>query len=286
MNVDRLLGYQFEEVEEAYSAKDAILYALGIGFGSEFTDRKHLQFVYEDGLVVFPTIALVLAYPGFWIARPEFGVDWKAVLHGEQAVTFHRPIAPSGRVRGKLRVDGIVDKGPKGAFVYSRRELFDAESGELLATQRQTTVCRNDGGLAYAPEPVEAPARAEWVRPDGPPDEVYRIETSERAALLYRLSGDWNPLHADPDIARQAGFRSPILHGLCTFGMAARAVVESLCGFDASRLRHVELRFSAPMYPGETLVTSMWRNAGDVLFEAFAEGGTRPVVTQGRAVIE
>jgi acyl dehydratase len=287
MNVDRLLGYHFEEFRQEYTNKDTILYALGIGLGSDDpTDPRQLQFLYEDGLVAFPTLALVLAYPGFWISRPEFEVDWKGVLHGEQAATFHKPIPSAGVVRSVLTVDAIVDKGPKGAFVYSRRDLFDLRRDDLLVTQRQITICRNDGGLPSGLTTGNAPERAAWVRPGCDPDVVSRITVPRNAALLYRLNGDWNPLHADPTVARQAGFEQPILHGLCTFGIAGRAIVESVCGHRADRLRHLETRFSSPVYPGDTLVTSIWIDSGDVLFEATTERSQTTVLSQGRARVD
>lgn len=238
-----------------FTRRDTMLYALGVGAGQD-RETSDLRFVYEEGLQALPTMALVLAYPGFWHKEPQYGIDWKRVLHAEQSVTVHRPIPVEGEIRGELTVEKIIDKGAvKGALLYSLRRIFLEPSGELLATLRQMSFLRGDGGkggsagTAPAPHPI----------PERVPDLRISLGTRPEQALVYRLSGDYNPLHADPKVAVEAGLPRPILHGLCTFGVAARALLRSLCGNDPSRLRRLDGRFTAPVFPGEQLDVWIWK---------------------------
>ncbi len=265
IDYEKLKNWHFPDLEHRYEAKDTILYALGVGCGADPMDRTELPFVYEDGLKALPTMAVVLGYPGFWLKDPDTGVDWRKILHGEQGLVIHKPLPASGTVIGRTRVTEIVDKGPgKGALLYSDREVFDKATGDLLATLTSTTFIRGEGGFGGpsgpAPEPHALPERA--------PDLAVDLKTLPQAALIYRLSGDYNPLHADPDVATAAGFERPILHGLCTYAVAGRAVLKACCGNDPSRLRRFDLRFSAPVLPGETVRTEIWRDGSRVSFRA------------------
>jgi acyl dehydratase len=252
----RLKAWSFPDVKQHYTAKDAILYALGIGLGRDPVNAEELRFLYEDGLAVLPTFAVVLGYPGGWLRDPETGVDWKQVLHGEQELVLHRPLPPEGTVVGRTRVEEIIDKGAgKGALIYSSREVSDAASGELLCTLRSTTFCRGDGGFGGPAGPTKSPHRI----PEKPHELECDLATSPRAALIYRLSGDYNPLHIDPAVARVAGFPGPILHGLGTYGVAGHALLRTLCGYDPGRLERMDVRFSAVVFPGETIRTEIWR---------------------------
>ncbi len=258
IDYQKLKAWPFKEIAQPYAAKDCILYALGLGLGADPLDREQLRFVYEDGLQMLPTMPVVLASPGFWLRDPGTGVEWKTVLHGEQGLTIHRPLPAAGTVVGITRIEEIIDKGPgKGALIYSRRDLRDQHSGELLCSLSSTSFCRSEGGFGGPPGPTrplhELPSRGFDLSCDLP--------TLPQAALIYRLSGDYNPLHADPAIAAAAGFRQPILHGLCTYGVAGHALLKTLCGYDPSRLRRMDVRFSAPVYPGETIRTEIWREA-------------------------
>jgi acyl dehydratase len=262
---DKLLALNIPEVEHSYSEKDAILYALGLGFGHDPINADELAFVYEKNLKVLPTFAVVLGYPGFWARDLDSGIDWVKLVAGEQALTIHRPLAPRGTVTGKTRVVDIIDKGAgKGALVLSERKVVDKASGALVATLRQTTFCRGDGGFGgpprEAPAPHQLPARA--------PDLVCDLPTRPEAALVYRLSGDPNPLHVDPDVAKAAGFPRPILHGLATFGIAGHALLRGLCDYDPARLVGLAGRFSAPVFPGETIRTEIWRDGAVASFRA------------------
>ena len=256
----RLLDWRIPTVEQTYSEKDVILYGLGLGLGLDADDPHQLGFVYEKGLRILPTQAAVLGYPGFWLSDPGTGVDWQHVLHGEQGLIVHRPLAVAGEVVGRTRVEAIVDKGAgKGALLYSTRELLDARTDERICTLTTTHFLRADGGFGGPAGPVKPVA----AMPTTPPEVTQDIPTSRQSALIYRLSGDRNPVHADPDIARSAGFARPILHGLASFGMAAYAVIKCFCEGEPARLRSISVRFSAPVFPGETLRMQMWRSGAE-----------------------
>jgi acyl dehydratase len=214
---------------------------------------------------VLPSFAAVLGWPGFWVRDLATGIDWVKVVAGEQGLVLHRPLGPRGSVIGRTRVTGIIDKGPgKGAHVYSARELIDGMSGEKIATVTQTTICRGDGGFGG---PQRA-APAVHPLPQRAPDLVCDRGTRPEAALIYRLSGDPNPLHADPAVAQAAGFARPILHGLASFGIACHGILKCFCNHDPAWLKAISGRFSAPVFPGETIRTEMWRDGLMVSFRA------------------
>jgi acyl dehydratase len=259
IDYQRLKNWPFPEVEHSYGAKDTMLYALGLGLGADPMDRDQLRFVYEEGLKALPTMAVVLALPGQWSKNPETGINWKLLLHGEQGLVLEKPLPPAGTVVARTVIDEIIDKGAgKGALIYSRRDIRDKETGALLASLTSTSFLRGDGGFGGP----SGPTRPVHDLPERAPDLVADIATLPQAALIYRLSGDYNPLHADPEIATAAGFPQPILHGLCTFGVAGHALLRTLCGYDAAKLKRMEVRFSAPVFPGETIRTEIWREGG------------------------
>jgi acyl dehydratase len=256
IDYQKLKSWPFQEIVQPYTAKDCILYALGLGLGADPLDAQQLRFVYEDNLQMLPTMPVVLGNVGFWIRDAGTGIEWKTVLHGEQGLTIHRPLPASGTVVGMTRIEEIIDKGPgKGALIYSRRDLRDQQSGELLCSLSSTSFCRSEGGFGGPSGPTRAPHEL----PARGPDLSCDLPTLPQTALIYRLSGDYNPLHADPAVAAAAGFKQPILHGLCTYGVAGHAILKTLCGYDPSRLRRIDVRFSAPVYPGETIRTEIWR---------------------------
>ena len=265
----KLKNWPFEEVTQSYSARDSILYALGIGLGSDPMDESQLPYVFEESeaFVAVPTMALVLAGPGFWSRDPRTGIDWVRILHGEQKVVLHKPLPAAATVRARTKVTGIVDKGAgKGALILSERCLRDSESGEVLATLTSTIFARGNGGYGGPSDTAPVPHRL----PDRAPDMVCELATLPQAALIYRLSGDYNPLHASPSVARSAGFARPILHGLCTLGVAGHAILRSCCEYDPERFRSFQARFSAPVYPGETIGTELWCDGEHVSFRATA----------------
>jgi Acyl dehydratase len=277
-------NWAFNDVEQTYTEKDVMLYALGIGLGHNPLDAKQLDFVYEKNLKVFPTIGSVLAFQGFWMRDPRAGITWVKLVHGEQRMRFHKPFSPSATVRGKIRVTHVVDKGAdKGAIVVVERDIYDASDNSLLVTVQQTTFLRADGGFGVsdpAPEPLpKVPERA--------PDHICTLPTLPQAALLYRLNGDINPLHVDPEVADKAGFPKPILHGLCTYGVAAHAVLKTFCDYDPARLSRFDVRFSAPVYPGETIVVEMWKGEGSVVhFQAKVAERDVLVLSNGAAEVK
>jgi acyl dehydratase len=282
IDADKLLALKVPDVAHDYTEKDATLYALGIGLGHDPTDETELAFVYEKNLKVLPTFACVLGYTPFWLRDQGTGIDFLKAVHGEQGVVIHRPIAPRGEVVGITRILDVVDKGPgKGALIYSERRIVDRASGEPIATLTQTTFCRGDGGFGGPQRPTPAP----HALPDRAPDFVCDLGTRPEAALIYRLSGDTNPLHAEPSHAKAAGFPRPILHGLATFGVAGHAVLKTICGYDPSRLIAMDGRFSAPVFPGETIRTEMWRDGGVISFRARVRERDVTAINNGRAEV-
>ena len=283
IDYDKIKNWQFPDIEQTYTAKDSILYALGVGYGHDPMDEAQLQFVYEKNLRVAPTMPVVMAHPGFWMMNPATGIDWVKIVHGEQALRIHRSIPVSGTVIGRMRVKAIVDKGKdKGALVCQERSITDKASGAVLATLDHTTFCRGDGGIGKSdPAPPAPPAV-----PEGAPDASCDLPTLLQAALIYRLCADPNPLHAEPAVARAAGFSRPILHGLCTYGVAGHAILRTFCNYEPEKLSGLSVRFSAPVYPGETIRTQMWRRGGTILFRSLAIERNVVVLNNGVATIK
>jgi acyl dehydratase len=280
---EKILNWPFDEVVETYSMRDSVIYALGLGFGFNPTDPDELKYVYEDGLQTFPTMPVVLGHPGPWMTNPETGIDYVKVLHGEQSLEIHQDLPVEGTIVAQNKVIDVVDKGTdKGALIVNERKLYEQASGDLLCTQKAVIFARGNGGFGG---PVTASPKPH-VLPDREPDATVDIPTSPQAALLYRLNGDYNPLHADPAIAEKAGFKAPILHGLASFGVAARAVLKSLNNTDSFRLKSFGLRFSAPVYPGETIRTEIWRDGNEVSFRARVPERDVIALTNGIAVVD
>lgn len=276
IDYQKLLAREFPVLEHKYDAKDCVLYALGLGLGADPCDQSHLRVLYEgnENFAALPAMVNVLTYPGFWAKEPDTGLTWEMVLHGEQSFTLHDALPTEGTLLGKTKITGIIDKGAdKGALVYSEREITEKQSGRLIATVAGTMFARGDGGFASGDGDIgktDGPAKPVHKLPDREPDLFHDFKTSPRNALIYRLSGDFNPLHADPEIAKKAGFKQPILHGLCTLAVASWSVTAALCNGDCSALKHMQLRFSSPVYPGETIRTEMWQDGNEISFRARA----------------
>ena len=282
LNYKKIVNWPFEDVIQSYSERDSIIYALSLGLGSNATDPSELKFVYEKELQTFPTMAVVMGHPGPWMQDPETGIDFVKVLHGEQYLEIHKPLPTEGSIIGRTRVVDVIDKGvDKGALIITERKLYEQKTGDLLNTQSAIIFARGDGGFGGPATSAPAPHSL----PDRDPDRVVDIPISTQAALLYRLNGDYNPLHADPVIAKKAGFEAPILHGLASYGIAARAVLKALDNGDASELRSFGLRFSAPVYPGETIRTDVWKDSNIVSFRASVVERDMTVLKNGRAEI-
>ena len=255
----------FAPVRQRYTERDTMLYALSLGLGNDPLDAAALPFVFEGaagGLRTLPSQAVVLGYPGFWAREADTGIDWVKLLHGEQRMRLHRPLPASADIVGNNRITHLTDKGEgKGAIMVTERRLETAD-GELLATVQQVSFLRGDGGYSQRDggQPSDEPLPALRPTPeDRAPDFTDAQAIRPEAALLYRLMGDFNPLHADPEVARAAGFERPILHGLASYGLVAHALVRQCADHDPARLRALDMRFTAPVFPGETLVTEIWR---------------------------
>ena len=290
IHYQQLKARAFEPVRQHYTQRDTMLYALSLGVGNDPLDSKNLPLVYEgmdQPLQALPTMSSVLGYPGFWMKQEDSGIDWVKLVHGEQRTTIHQPVPVDAKVVGKTRVTRIIDKGAgKGAIVVSERSL-EGEDGTLYATLEQVTFCRGDGGysqeLGGQPSDESLPALA--ATPETAPQWTFEHRIRPEAALLYRLMGDYNPLHADPRVAQAAGFEKPILHGLATYGMVGHALVMTACGGDASQLRSIHARFSSPVYPGETLRTEIWQSGKSLKFRALVVERNIVVLSHGNGSV-
>lgn len=282
MNLEAIERLRLAPIEHRYTQKDTILYALGVGYGDRPADPAQLQFLYEPMLRAVPSICNVLAHPGFWVNRPELGLDWIKLLHGEQAYEIERRIPVEGALRGEYEIVAVEDKGAeKGAVMHVAKRLYNIATGDRLATVTSVYMLRGDGGQGgFGTPPVPPDAL-----PDGAPDKVIDIPTLPQAALIYRLSGDVNPIHVDPVAAAKAGFPQPILHGLCTMGLATRALIETIADGDPTRLKALSIRFSKPVYPGEIIRTEIFRTASGARFRARAVDRDVVVLDRGVAVI-
>ena len=290
LDYQRLKSWPFGVIEHTYTDRDTMLYALGIGFGTDPLDERQLRFVYEQNLQAMPTQAVVLGFPGFWARHPESTIDWVRLVLGAHSLRIHRPLQPRGTVIAHNAVTRVVDKGAgRGALVVTERRLLEKGSGELLATMEQLSFCRGDGGysvpsVAYPQgQPSDEPPPAPHVVPETAPEITCDLATRPESALLYRLSADFNPLHADPQTAGAAGFPRPILHGLATYGVACHAVLKSCCDYRPERLKALSARFAAPVYPGETIRTEIWPGGNHASFRVRVVERDLIVLGNGRA---
>ena len=241
--------------EQCYTERDTILYAQGIGAGQQGT-AADLCWLYEPQLQALPTMAVVLASTPTWLGEAGTGVDMSRVLHGEQRLAVNRPLAPRAKVRSCSRILDLKDKGPGRDVVMTlERRLHDTADGAHLATCHSVVLLRGYGSAAggASPSPAVLPALPP-VPMDAVCDVVIDVPTRVDQAALYRLSGDLNPLHIDPAVARRAGFEQPPLHGLCTFGIAGRVLLQ-----EGDALLHLAGRFAGPVWPGELLRIEIWR---------------------------
>ncbi len=278
----RLLSLKLPDTEQHYTEKDVMLYALGVGLGHDPVEQRELPFVYEKNLKVLPTFPVVLGFNPFLLRDHDIGVNFEMTVHGEEHLTLHRPLARSGNIVARHRILDVIDKGAgKGALLLMERAISDKTTGEAVATIRQTVFCRADGGFSDEARP----SRPVHPIPERAPDLVCDLATRPEMALIYRLSADVNPLHADPDVAREAGFPRPILQGLGTFGVAGHAILRSVCDYDPARLRSIAGRFSALVFPGETIRTEIWRDSDAVSFRARVVERDAVAINNGRAEV-
>ncbi len=286
INDEAVRNWDFGPIVQQYAQRDTMLYALGIGMGADPLDEGELRFVFEKQLQAVPTMATVLGSPGFWWKDPRTGADWVKLVHGEQEVRLFRPLPVAAAIAATNKVVSITDKGEgKGAIAVIERELRDEQTGEVLAKGRNVSFLRGDGGFSArggrsdpGPEPLPGV-------PDRTADVEVSLPTLDRQALIYRLSGDYNVLHADPAVAKAAGFARPILHGLCTYGMAVHALLKTVCKYDASGIRRVATRFTSPVTPGETVRFEFW-DGGNERFHLRANVDSRKAVVLNNGLIE
>ncbi len=287
LDYQKTRAWQSGDVRHGYSAKDVILYALGVGAGADPCDETQLRLIYEKNLAVLPSMATVLASPGFWMRdTPELGIDYLKLVHGEQSVELLRPLRPDATLIGRSRVTRLVDKGEgKGAVMHVEKQLIDEPTQQVVAITEQVLFLRGDGGFSNGSggdRPVSSPS----ALPESPPDQIIELTTRPDQAALYRLSGDLNPLHIDPAVAARAGFPKPILHGLASYGIVCRGLVQACCAGDPARLTAMRARLSAPVYPGETIQLECWRAGDRVAFQGRVPAREVTVITHGRATIQ
>jgi acyl dehydratase len=272
------LGQKF-----AYSDREVMLYACGIGMGADPMDERELAFVNEASAIarplkVVPTFASVAA----WGAGPgEMNLNRVMVVDGERDITFHRPLAVAANLLVDSRVLAVFDKGKDKGAVIRHQSVLKNDNGEELATLVASRFARGDGGFGGPsegqPEPHNVPTRA--------PDRSVDISTRPDQALIYRLCGDRNPLHSDPEFARRAGFPKPILHGMCTFGITCRGILQTYADYDPAAFRQHAARFSSPVYPGEIVTLDMWKDGNVISFEAKVKAREAVVIRNGKAVL-
>ena len=275
LNLDAV-GKVSDPAEKSWDSKDAILYALGVGAGTD-----ELSFVTENSIdvdqQVLPTMAVVLMAAGGGGGLTDLGdFNWAMLVHGEQGVRLHQPIPVSGTLSSTTEITGIYDKG-KGALVVMETKAKDAATGEPLFDTTMSAFIRGEGGWGGD----RGPSGPQNVPPERDPDHSVTYQTRPDQALIYRLSGDRNPLHSDPQFAALAGFDRPILHGLCTFGFTGRALLHTLCDGDPSRFTSMDGRFSSPVFPGESLTVNMWVDGGEAVFQTTGDDG-RVVLDAGK----
>jgi acyl dehydratase len=268
------IGKKLGSVTHTYTERDVMLYALGVGAGSD-----ELQFTYERDLKVLPTFSVIPSFPAMLNLGDAMDVNPALVLHGEQGIEMHAPIPSSGTITTTPTIKAIYDK-VKGAVVVVETESVDAK-GKLLFRNTSSIFARGEGGFGGD----RGPSGAKHTPPDRKPDKSVAMKTLPQQALIYRLSGDMNPLHADPDFAKIGGYDRPILHGLCTFGYVGRAVLQAWCNNEPERMKSFEVRFSGVVYPGETITTDMWEvGKGKVVLTARTERG-EAVLTSAAAEV-
>jgi acyl dehydratase len=281
LNYDELMSKSIYDIPFTYTDIETMFYALSVGMGRDPLNRKELPYVYEQGglLHTMPTLCTVLVPNMF---PPDLGWDYSQVLHAEQRMQLYRPLPPAADLLIDKKVVDAFDRGPsRGALILLEAEGRLASDGTVLFTLGFTIMARGDGGFGgpsgKAPLPHRAPKRE--------PDLSCDIETRQDQALMYRLTGDRNPLHADPAHAAAVGFERPILHGLCTYGIACNAVLKTICDYDYTLIKGFDGRFSAPVVPGDTITTDMWQDGDIVSFRCTVKERDSVVLRNGKCTL-
>ena len=278
----KALGAKIAAADAAWTKDQVILYHLGIGAGVPATDPNELTYTYEGSLKVLPTFGVIPvfgAFMGGMAGVPGLDINPIMVLHGEQDLEVHKAIPVEAKVKNEGKVAALYDKG-KGAVVILEVETKD-EGGDTIWVNRFSIFARGEGGFGGDPGP-----KAGNLPPERAPDNVVESPTLPQQALLYRLSGDKNPLHCDPEFAKMGGFDKPILHGLCTYGVVCKAVVDRVLAGDCAKVARYQARFAGVVFPGETIVTSIWREGGKVLLQAKVKERDAPVLTNAAITLK
>ena len=279
LDAAKLLAHRIPSARDDYDPRDAIIYALGVGAGLS-PEIDELSFLYERQLQVLPTMALVLGTPGFWPMDPATGLDWLNILHSELRLRLFSPLDIAGTLTGDTHVTSLADNGPGKAAMIRAVKQLKSLGGTLVAEATETWALRGAGGFGGA---RNLPGDPLPVVPDRAPDLVIALPTSPVQAAAYRLSGDRNPLYIDPAYATRAGFERPILHGLSSLGVAARALIQTCCGGDASQLSAIAARFTAALFPGDTLRTEVWQTGNELSFRCTVVENGRVALDHGQA---
>ena len=280
INYDEIMNLTSENVEISYSDKDSILYSLGIGLGNDPMNLNELKYVYENSQSVLPSMATNFQYHSPLLLKTN--INFIMVVHGEQRLSITNALPVSGDFIANAKVIGCYDKGPsRGAIIEVETTVKNKKNNVEICKLVSTTFARGDGGFGGPDSP-----KKEIFIPDGEPDYVSEVSTKPDQALIFRLSGDYNPLHSDPNFAKAAGFEKPILHGMCTYGIACRSLVNEICENDASKLTRFDCRFSSPVYPGETIITEMWKKDKMIYFNSKVKERDKLVLKNGVSVIK
>ena len=281
LDYDQLMATSVVDLPYSYTDRETMLYALSIGIGRDPLQQRELPFVSEiaGAPATIPAMATVLVPDMF---PPDLGWDFSQVLHAEQRMQLYRPLPPAADLLINKRIVEVYDRGPKlGAVVMFEAEGRLAADDTALFTIGNTIVARGDGGFGgpngKGPKPHRPPRRD--------PDLSCELPTRRDQALLYRLNGDRNPLHADPGLAKSVGFEVPILHGLCTYGVACHAILQTICDFDATLITGMDARFSSPVLPGDTITTDMWQDGNIVSFQCSVKERGQTVVRNGKCTL-
>jgi acyl dehydratase len=259
----KALGAELGESQASYTKDQVILYHLGLGAGNPATDPNELEYTYEKNLKVLPSFGVIPTFGsmGGLGSVPGLEFNFAMLLHGEQDLQIHQPIPPEATITNKSKIAEIWDKG-KAALVVLQVDTTD-EAGKPLFTNRFSLFLRGEGGFGG-----ESGPKAGNVPPDRAPDGEVEVPILPQQALIYRLSGDKNPLHADPEFAKMGGFDTPIIHGLCSYGVVCKAVVDSALGGDVTKVARYSARFAGVGFPGETYIVSYWKEGDKILIAA------------------
>ncbi|MEN7343244.1 MAG: MaoC/PaaZ C-terminal domain-containing protein [Pseudomonadota bacterium] len=275
LDPQRLQSLRRQDLPFVWRADQSALYALSVGFGREAEAAEQDFLLPSATQQAVPSMATVMTVNPF---EQDYGWHYAQMLHGEQYLKIFRPLRPQAELLADFAIEAVHDKGPnRAAILVARTDVRDARTNMPVCCLRSTLVARADGGFDGPTDPLPAPAAI----PARPADLTHHAATRAEQAFLYRLNGDHNPLHVDEQRARAAGFPRPILHGLCTYGFACRAILETICQYDATLIAELNARFSAPVYPGDVITTLMWQSGDEIAFQCRVESRDSTVIDNG-----